>query len=88
MYQRGTDLESLGWWNRLSEDERRQAEAEARQYEVFSEEARAFCKPSQRREIESLRAIIRDSPDSSQLASVLHGNEPVVGPVSTRCPHL
>lgn len=40
MYQGDTDLGSLGWWNRLSEDERRQAAAEARQYEVFSEEAR------------------------------------------------
>ena|SRR2546428_9355520 len=40
VYQGGTDRETLGWWNRLSEDERRQAEAEARQYEALSEEAR------------------------------------------------
>ena len=42
VYQGGTDLETLGWWNRLSEDKRRQAEAEVRQYEVLNEEARAL----------------------------------------------
>jgi hypothetical protein len=42
VYQGGADLETLGWWNRLSEDERRQAEVEARQYEALSEEARAL----------------------------------------------
>lgn len=40
VYQGGADLETLGWWNRLSEDERRQAEVEARQYEALSDEAR------------------------------------------------
>ncbi|MGE0685054.1 MAG: AbrB/MazE/SpoVT family DNA-binding domain-containing protein [Candidatus Binatia bacterium] len=40
VYQGGTDLETLGWWNRLSEDERCQAKAEARQSEVLNEEAR------------------------------------------------
>jgi AbrB family looped-hinge helix DNA binding protein len=40
VYQGGADLETLGWSNRLREDERRQAEVEARQYEALSEEER------------------------------------------------
>jgi len=40
VYQGGADLETLGWWNRLSEDERRRAEAEARRYEALSEAER------------------------------------------------
>jgi hypothetical protein len=40
VYQGGTDLETLAWWNSLSEDARRLAEAEARRYEALTEEER------------------------------------------------
>lgn len=40
VYQGGADRETLSWWNRLSEDERRQAAMEARQYEALSEAER------------------------------------------------
>lgn len=40
VYQGGADSETMAWWNSLSEEERRLAEAEARRYEVLSEEER------------------------------------------------
>ena len=39
VYQRGTDPETAAWWNSLSEDERRLAEAEARRYAALTTEA-------------------------------------------------
>jgi hypothetical protein len=40
VYQGGADSETVAWWNGLSEEERRLAEAEARRYEALSEEER------------------------------------------------
>jgi len=40
VYQGGADSETIAWWNSLSEEERRLAEAEARRYEALSEEER------------------------------------------------
>jgi bifunctional DNA-binding transcriptional regulator/antitoxin component of YhaV-PrlF toxin-antitoxin module len=40
VYQGGADSETMAWWNGLSEEERRLAEAEARRYEALSEEER------------------------------------------------
>lgn len=40
VYQGGADSETMAWWNSLSEEERRLAEAEARRYEALSEEER------------------------------------------------
>ena len=38
VYQGGTDPETAAWWNNLSEDERRLAEAEARRYAALTTE--------------------------------------------------
>jgi bifunctional DNA-binding transcriptional regulator/antitoxin component of YhaV-PrlF toxin-antitoxin module len=38
VYQGGADPETAAWWNSLSEDGRRAAEAEARRYEALSKE--------------------------------------------------
>ena len=38
MYRKGADPDTKAWWMSLSEEERRLAEAEARQYEALSEE--------------------------------------------------
>ena len=40
VYQHGLDPLTARWWKGLSDDERRQAEAEARGYEDLSEEER------------------------------------------------
>jgi AbrB family looped-hinge helix DNA binding protein len=40
LYQRGSDPVTARWWSGLSEDERRQARAEAERYESLSEEER------------------------------------------------
>ena len=40
VYQRGLDPLTARWWNSLSDDERRQARAEAFRYEALSEEER------------------------------------------------
>lgn len=40
VYQGGTDSETTAWWNSLSEEARRLAEAEARRYEALSEAER------------------------------------------------
>jgi bifunctional DNA-binding transcriptional regulator/antitoxin component of YhaV-PrlF toxin-antitoxin module len=37
VYQGGIDAKTLAWWQELSDDERRRAEAEARRYEELSE---------------------------------------------------
>ncbi len=37
VYQGGADPETLAWWNNLSEDERRLAQAEAHRYEALTE---------------------------------------------------
>jgi bifunctional DNA-binding transcriptional regulator/antitoxin component of YhaV-PrlF toxin-antitoxin module len=41
VYQGGADSETVAWWNSLSEEVRRLAEAEARGYEALTEEERA-----------------------------------------------
>lgn len=40
VYQGGADPETLAWWNSLSAEARRLAEAEARRYEALTEEER------------------------------------------------
>lgn len=40
VYQGGADAETIAWWNSLSEEERRLAEAEARRYEALTEAER------------------------------------------------
>lgn len=40
VYQHGVDPLTARWWNSLSEDERRQAQTEARRYQGLSEEER------------------------------------------------
>jgi bifunctional DNA-binding transcriptional regulator/antitoxin component of YhaV-PrlF toxin-antitoxin module len=40
VYQGGIDPETLAWWQTLSDEERRLAEAEARRYEALSDTER------------------------------------------------
>ena len=40
LYQGGVDVETMAWWNELSEDDRREAKDEARRYWALSDEER------------------------------------------------
>lgn len=40
VYPRGIDARTLAWWHGLTEEERQQAQAEAREYEALSEAER------------------------------------------------